>query len=222
MQLSLSARTWWATTLMVFASGVASTAHAQASESREREALRRAQQLVQRLQTEKADAERARDDAATKLAQLTQQLEALKKENAEHAKQASALKRDAASATASAHSLEDKLGEATRLAAAQAEARHGLEQSTREKEQAWAAEQQTLQASLSREATRVNECEAKNAKLAGIARELMDRYARKGVWGALVEAEPFTGVAKVETENLLQAYQQRVDEQRIAPASSSR
>lgn len=62
-----------------------------------------------------------------------------------------------------------------------------------------------------------------NLRLFEIGNELLDRYEHKGVWSAL-KAEPFTGLKRVELENIVQDYRfaledQRVDAHGAAPAA---
>ena len=52
--------------------------------------------------------------------------------------------------------------------------------------------------------------------LAGLGREMMARYRDKTCMDALKQAEPFTGVRKVEVENLLEAWRDQIDAQTVA------
>lgn len=61
-------------------------------------------------------------------------------------------------------------------------------------------------------------CEEKNGALAGVATELMAKYRDVGFWESLQRREPFTRVRRVEVENLLEEYRDRVEASRIAPA----
>lgn len=58
-------------------------------------------------------------------------------------------------------------------------------------------------------------CVNNNRKLYDINRELLGQYEEKGVWGALTQAEPFTGLKQVEIENLVDDYQYRLDDLRV-------
>lgn len=57
---------------------------------------------------------------------------------------------------------------------------------------------------------RVEACEQDNAELVSIAREVLDRYRDKGVWDALRDAEPLTGLSRVKLETLVQRYHSRI------------
>lgn len=54
-------------------------------------------------------------------------------------------------------------------------------------------------------------CAQKNVQLADIASEALDRYEKKGCFGALAQAEPFTGLKRAEVENAVEAYRQKID-----------
>lgn len=60
-----------------------------------------------------------------------------------------------------------------------------------------------------------NQCAEHNARLYSIGEELIDRYQRKSVMGSLLEREPFTQIKKVELENLVQDYKDKIDRQVI-------
>lgn len=62
-------------------------------------------------------------------------------------------------------------------------------------------------------------CAQNNLKLAAIANEALDRYAKKGCFGALAQAEPFTGLKRVEVENTVEAYRQRMDSLQVPEAT---
>lgn len=53
---------------------------------------------------------------------------------------------------------------------------------------------------------RLDTCLGHNAAMAGMTSELLTAYENKGVVGALLEREPFTGIKKVEVEHLVQTY----------------
>ena len=58
-------------------------------------------------------------------------------------------------------------------------------------------------------------CEKKNAQLYQISTELMEKYKNKGVISALLQAEPFTQLAKVKMENVLQEYKDKAQDAQI-------
>lgn len=56
--------------------------------------------------------------------------------------------------------------------------------------------------------------EGKNLALFKLANEILARYERFGLGDALAAKEPFTGIARVKLENLVQDYQDKLADQR--------
>lgn len=63
-------------------------------------------------------------------------------------------------------------------------------------------------------------CAQKNVQLAGIATEALDRYEKKGCFGALAQAEPFTGLKRIEVENAVEEYRQKIDALQVPAADA--
>ena len=84
------------------------------------------------------------------------------------------------------------------------------------------SEKQVAEASATERGRQLEQCTIKNTKLYELNGELLQRYARKGVMDAMVRREPFTGLKKVEMENLLQDLQDKNDEQRIPTEQGAR
>jgi chromosome segregation ATPase len=57
--------------------------------------------------------------------------------------------------------------------------------------------------------------ESKNLALFKLANEILKRYERFGLGDALAAKEPFTGVARVKLETLVQDYQDKLVDQRV-------
>ena len=55
-------------------------------------------------------------------------------------------------------------------------------------------------------------CYKDNEALVGINNKLLQKFEGKGVWGALVQKEPVTGLGKVEMENLVQKYKHKIED----------
>jgi len=58
-------------------------------------------------------------------------------------------------------------------------------------------------------------CQTHNGRLYEIGREMMQKYRDKTCQDALVQAEPFTGIKKVEVENLLETWRDRLDREQL-------
>lgn len=63
-------------------------------------------------------------------------------------------------------------------------------------------------------------CAQRNVQLADIANEVLDRYKKKGCFGALAQAEPFTGLKRVEVENAVEGYRQQIDSLKLPAAAA--
>jgi septal ring factor EnvC (AmiA/AmiB activator) len=64
-----------------------------------------------------------------------------------------------------------------------------------------------------------NVCYGNNKQLLELNREILARYENKGVFDALRQQEPFTGLKQVEVENLVQDYRYKLDDLTVdAPA----
>jgi septal ring factor EnvC (AmiA/AmiB activator) len=64
--------------------------------------------------------------------------------------------------------------------------------------------------------TRATACEAKNTELYKFGKDLIDVYGRQDVFGALGAKEPFTKLKRVEIENLMQDYEDKLRANMIA------
>lgn len=62
-------------------------------------------------------------------------------------------------------------------------------------------------------------CTADNKKLGALSKELLGRYADKGMWDAMLVREPLTQIKRVELENLVQQYDDRITESSVTPAT---
>ncbi len=183
---------------------------------------------------------RSGGDATARLQQQLQQLAgertALQTENArlktELEQQKSGSGALAAEKDAMARRIRDAESKASRAEASQQSARSKADSTqTRlneliakyrelaEQMRATEAERDQYLAQASASAQQLQSCAQNNLKLADIANEALDRYAKKGCFGALAQAEPFTGLKRAEVENAVEAYRQGVDSLRVPAAT---
>lgn len=71
---------------------------------------------------------------------------------------------------------------------------------------------------VGRQISLLQACEGRNAKLYQAGSELLQKYRDKSCVGVLIEADPVTGLGKVEAENMLQGYLDQLDANRSATA----
>jgi regulator of replication initiation timing len=63
----------------------------------------------------------------------------------------------------------------------------------------------------------ISQCSEKNQKVIAAADELAKKYDSKSFWQQLSEAEPFTGIGRVEVQNTNQNYQFSLDTLKVTP-----
>jgi chromosome segregation ATPase len=171
-------------------------AEAPAPDAAARQALAKAQQMLRTLSTER-DALKAEN--AKLAARLDAELNELQSKLSESRNSASAAAKRAATESADLQN---------NIAAGEARARE-LEAKLKDTEDRLAGRE-----------TELSVCTADNRKLGAISAELLGRYENKGVWDAMVEREPLTQIKRVELENLVQQYDDRIVESLVtAPAA---
>jgi len=195
----------------IFPCGASWGADADSRAAREHEMLRRTQEALRQSQTDNNELAQQKAQAEEKLRTATEQLDALR--NASKSSEASLhsqLRTTTAAQEGMARQLEATQGQLAELRAQDAKDREQLK--TRE-----ALLAQT-QAELANAKTANASCETKNLKLYEYSQELAQRYQKKGVWASFTQKEPVFGLKRVDMENLLQEYQEKLAAQKIAPA----
>jgi chromosome segregation ATPase len=196
--------------LVTFVSALCA-APALAEDKRLQDAVKRLQSSNQRLSGEKAQLERDKAELEKERSGLDADL---KTQRAAAARTKRELK-----AQQQAHTeLEAKLGDAQKheeeLNAQLAALRAELEQAKTEGAQLRtrvANQEQTI--GFWR--TRIDACTTQNVKLIEIGSELAGRYRDKSCADAMLQAEPFTQLRRVEFENLVEEYKERLAKQRF-------
>ena len=199
---------------LIIAWGVLGTAAAadDSKNSREREMLRRAQEALRQSQTESSALAQGKSDAEQKLKAAGAQLDTLRNSSkSEQAGLRAKLKAAADSQAGLSSQLESAHQQLAALTAKQAETTKMLS----ERESLLKRVQSDLDASR----TAGTSCEAKNLKMYEYSQELARRYEDKGVWTAMRQKEPVTGIGGVGMENLLQEYREKAASQRIQSAA---
>ncbi len=193
---------------------------------------------AQSTRAEGGGSEQALRKAQALLRQAAQEASALQAENLKLLGEVDALESRLASARATLEETDGALGETRGRAAALASRLQGTEGrlATTEEQlrdvvvryKALAAQHRELQQvrvrldeTVATGERDLAECTATNAELYEAGMELLARYERKGVWDALAQREPVTGLKQVDIENVLQEYADRLDDQRyVRPAAA--
>lgn len=58
----------------------------------------------------------------------------------------------------------------------------------------------------------ISQCSEKNRQLQEANQALLDKYQDKGFWHSVAELEPFTGIARVETQNTVETYRFKLED----------
>lgn len=176
-----------------------------------KEQARRQQQAQYKLQQEKAQL------AQEKAALETQLKEAGEKASAAEEKVAGAAKRSAGLA----REVESLRSEREKLTSELAETRQKLEE--RQKElSASKGNEKSLGGQLELRGKQLAQCEQKNAMLYQHGLEMGQRLADRSFIDFLAVLEPFTGIKRVEMENVLEEYREKLDAQRLEPVQGEK
>lgn len=182
---------------------IALPATAYAQDANAQKALQKAQFMLRQVSSEKAE--------------LQTQLEALKQ-------QVDRLTRELAATKTSAVGSQQKMEEKYTGTIAQWKQRdtdiNAVLTTTKDQLKQQLAQRKELEASLQKQTENFSVCYENNKKLYEINHQLLTRYENKGFSDVLKQSEPFTGVAKVEVENLVQDYRYQLDDLKIQPEKS--
>jgi chromosome segregation ATPase len=202
----------WSLALLLCLSGVA--VHAEASDkkaSREREALRRVQQQLSQVQGQMTTLEQEKSKLAEDLDKVQASSKAVESKAARLQRELKAGKQQQTSLAQELAAAREALAMATRNLA---ETQKTLSETSRALQQT-EAEKRNLESLKTRNEHEMAACERRNLALYEIGRSLMDRFEHKTCGETLEQKEPFTGLKKVETENLLEEYRDKLDEQKL-------
>lgn len=188
--------------------------HAEASDKnagRVREAMRRVQQQLVQAQGQIAALEQEK-------ARLTEDLGKSQAVSKAAEAQAASLQRETKAGKQQQSSQAKELAlvkaESSSIAQQLADTRKSLDEVTRELKLA-TADKTNLEALKSRNEREISACESKNLALYEVGRSLMERFERKSCGEILAQGDPFIGIKKVETENLLEEYRDKLDDQKL-------
>lgn len=176
---------------------------------------RRMRQMMQQVQAEKEQLQSQFEQEKAKLKQESEAEQAKRNElkssvahasrrNAVLSAEIEALRKEKADMQASSQALQAKLEEAQQqLAHAQDAMRKGE------------AERGNMQAVIVKKQQQLNASREKNDKLYDFGLQLIKVYEKPSLYQKVMRDEPFTQLKRVELENILQDYKDRIDEARI-------
>ncbi len=151
-----------------------------------------------------ADDQKAMARAQRMLRQMSQERDTLQAENAKLKSEIEELNRKLGSQKKSSEAALAKSRDSNTTLS------ENLQKTTQDLRQT-EAEKTQLQATVVDQAQLVETCEANNVKMLQINRELLVDYEKKGFLDAVLQREPLTQLKRVEIENIVQEYQDRID-----------
>lgn len=192
-----------------------------ASESREKQMLRRMQQQVQQIdqaraqsEQEKAAALADKDTAERELEKVRLGESTSKRQLAGERAARSRAEADLKALQAESDALKARLADTEKQLADSVALQRVTAQTLA---QAESAKKQT-EGQLAGKAHDLQACQTQNGQLYAIGREMMQKYRDKSCQDALAQAEPFTGLKKVDVENLLETWRDRLDREKLGAA----
>lgn len=185
-----------------------------ANDSREKQMLRRMQQQMQQIEQARAQAEQEKTVAladketaerqAEKLGPVTRQLAAERSARTLAERERKTLQAELQGVEERMAELESKLAEALARERATLDKLAQTESAKKRADSELASHQQDLK-----------QCRTHNVALYGLGREMMEKYRDKSCHDALAQSEPFTGLKRVEVENLLETWRDRLDREKL-------
>jgi chromosome segregation ATPase len=186
-------------------------------------ASRRAQQMVQQIQQEKAQLQSQLDQAtqtqATLEADMVKAQESLKTKSAAASRKIEGLETSLKEMTSERLEFEAKLLktqtelETTKTALSELDAKHQAnlyDLKINEQQRA------NLTATTIQKTKVIDACVLKNAKLYDYGLELVKLYENPSLYKKIVLSEPFSQLKRVELENILQNYNDKIDTEKAA------
>jgi chromosome segregation ATPase len=84
-----------------------------------------------------------------------------------------------------------------------------------------ASENAALKAQLASTNSSLSSCQTKNAELFSLGNQILDAYSHKDdLFGGIADREPFTGLKRVQLENIVQDDQDKLLDNQITPATA--
>jgi len=185
-----------------------------ANDSRERQMLRRMQQQVQQVDQARAQAEQGKATALADKETAERDLEKTRSDTAATRRQLAGersvrirIERELQALQTERDMLKARLADSEKQLADSTALQSSIAQTLAQAE----SEKKQAAARLAGKEQDLNVCQSHNGRLYGIGREMMQKYRDKSCQDALAQAEPFTGLKKVEVENLLEIWRDRLD-----------
>lgn len=184
-------------------------------DSRERQMMRRMQQQLQQVEQARTQAEQDKAAVLADKDKLERELDQAKAAGRKLAGERAArgrLERELKSTVGERDALKARLAD---IEAKLAETQARLQATVQTLAQTESAKKQG-ESQLAGTRQELGQCRSHNGRLYTLSREMMAKYRDKSCQDALAQAEPFTGLKRVEVENLLEAWRDVADRERLS------
>ncbi len=185
-----------------------------ANDSREKQMLRRMQQQVQQIEQARAQAEQDKAAALADKETAERELEKFGATKRQLAGERAARRRIEAELEAvqtENEALKTRLADTEKQLADSVALQRATAQALAQTESA----KKHTEGELSGKVRDLQSCRTHNGSLYTLGREMMRKYRDKSCQDALAQAEPFTGLKKVEVENLLESWRDHLDREKL-------
>ena len=95
-----------------------------------------------------------------------------------------------------------------------------VEKGLQEEKLAHANDKKRLEALAGRQLSAIGACRERNGKMYEFGNQLVDRYEAKGCFSAVLQGEPFTGLARARIEAMAEEDRSKLDDLRLPPESA--
>lgn len=190
--------------LLVLASLAAIPVHGADDKKAGKDATKRLQQMLRKSEQEKNQLMQEKAATEGQLKEAGEKLDAAQRKAGGLSSRVSALTRELDGVKAERDALTEKLAEARKTLA-----------DTSEKLSAAESDNRGLRDVGARQKEAIALCGQRNVKLYEYGNELLGAYQGKGCASALMQAEPFTRLKRIEVENMVEDYRDKLDEQKF-------
>jgi chromosome segregation ATPase len=178
------------------------------------DAEKEAKHEMRKIQAQLSEAQKEKAELAAKVEELKKQLGEVGAKSAVLEKKTGGQKKQFAELTEKFQESESNL---QKMTLQYSETKNSLLQVQKEKEQLQKEKEQE-QKRLSGD---VQVCEKKNDELYRISVDIIEKYRAKGVFTALMQAEPFTQLESVRMQNLMQEYKDKTNAAKLATTAKA-
>jgi DNA repair exonuclease SbcCD ATPase subunit len=208
--------------LLAVAASFSGLALGQDQATRERQALKRAQQQAQKAAKDLAGVQEKLTTIEAEKAKVTEELGGIKASLQTQSGRAATLQKQLLAMTEERDTLKQQSIE-QRTASEQIVQGLNTRLSQLERELSLALEQgKKLEAVRAGQVQQMAACEDRNARLYAVGRSVVDECRDRSARDTSLRLEPFTGIARVEIENRLEAQRDQLDAQKSQPANSAK